>query len=143
MLQSAPGSFVSVAALFDGQADSPLPFTLRELKNAEDFDGFNEVYGRYFPKDPPARACLKVDFVLPGVLVEIEVTALALAELQEVRQWIDARRLHVRVGVEVLARVESCYNSETVGFRAPSLRQCCRHEQSQGGHLPHICFRQI
>ena len=47
------------------------------LKNAEDFDGFNEVYGRYFPKDPPARACLKVDFVLPGVLVEIEVTALA------------------------------------------------------------------
>jgi 2-iminobutanoate/2-iminopropanoate deaminase len=47
------------------------------LKHAEDFDGFNEVYGRYFPKDPPARACIKVDFVLPGVLVEIEVTALA------------------------------------------------------------------
>jgi 2-iminobutanoate/2-iminopropanoate deaminase len=47
------------------------------LKNSEDFDGFNEVYRRYFPKDPPARACLKVDFVLPGGLVEIELTALA------------------------------------------------------------------
>jgi 2-iminobutanoate/2-iminopropanoate deaminase len=47
------------------------------LKNKEDFNGFNEVYGRYFPKDPPARACIQVDFVLPGVLVEIEVTALA------------------------------------------------------------------
>lgn len=47
------------------------------LKNKEDFDGFNEVYRRYFPKDPPARACIQVDFVLPGVLVEIELTALA------------------------------------------------------------------
>lgn len=47
------------------------------LKNKEDFAGFNEVYGKYFPKDPPARACIQVDFVLPGVLVEIEVTALA------------------------------------------------------------------
>jgi 2-iminobutanoate/2-iminopropanoate deaminase len=47
------------------------------LKNREDFDGFNEVYRRYFPADPPARAVLMVDFVLPGVLVEIEVTALA------------------------------------------------------------------
>lgn len=47
------------------------------LKNKEDFAGFNEVYKRYFPSQPPARACIQVDFVLPGVLVEIEVTALA------------------------------------------------------------------
>jgi 2-iminobutanoate/2-iminopropanoate deaminase len=47
------------------------------LKNKEDFEGFNEVYRRYFLVDPPARACVKADFVLPGVLVEIEVTALA------------------------------------------------------------------
>jgi 2-iminobutanoate/2-iminopropanoate deaminase len=47
------------------------------LKNKEDFAGFNEIYGRYFPSKPPARACVQVDFVLPGVLVEIEVTALA------------------------------------------------------------------
>ena len=47
------------------------------IKNKEDFGGFNEVYRRYFPKDPPARACVQVDFVLPGVLIEIELTALA------------------------------------------------------------------
>jgi 2-iminobutanoate/2-iminopropanoate deaminase len=47
------------------------------IKNKEDFAGFNEVYRRYFPKDPPARACVQVDFVLPGVLIEIELTALA------------------------------------------------------------------
>jgi 2-iminobutanoate/2-iminopropanoate deaminase len=47
------------------------------LKNKEDFSGFNEIYQRYFPSKPPARACIQVDFVLPGVLVEIELTALA------------------------------------------------------------------
>lgn len=46
------------------------------LKRKEDFPAFNEVYRRYFPKDPPARALLQVDFVLPGVLCEIEVTAI-------------------------------------------------------------------
>lgn len=46
------------------------------LRSREDFAGFNEVYGRYFPAAPPARAVLQVaDFMLPGVLVEIEVTA--------------------------------------------------------------------
>ncbi|TAK85403.1 MAG: hypothetical protein EPO20_10250 [Betaproteobacteria bacterium] len=46
------------------------------LRTRQDFADFNEVYGRFFRTAPPARAVLQVaDFMLPGVLVEIEVTA--------------------------------------------------------------------
>lgn len=37
-----------------------------------DYAGMNEVYRRYFPDGPPARATLVTGFVVPGLLVEIE-----------------------------------------------------------------------
>ena len=35
----------------------------------------NEVYGSYFPKNPPARACVQAGLVKPEFLVEIAATA--------------------------------------------------------------------
>lgn len=45
------------------------------LKNAADFQAMNEVYREYFPKDPPARATVMADLVLPDGLVEISMVA--------------------------------------------------------------------
>lgn len=45
------------------------------LKRQEDFGGFNEAYGKYFPSNPPARTTLIADLVHPDVLVEIEMQA--------------------------------------------------------------------
>lgn len=46
------------------------------LKDRKDFPGFNEVYASYFPESPPARAVVQAaDFMVPGILVEIELTA--------------------------------------------------------------------
>lgn len=44
------------------------------LKNREDFPGFNEVYGEYFPEGPPARSALVSDFLI-DIRVEIECVA--------------------------------------------------------------------
>jgi enamine deaminase RidA (YjgF/YER057c/UK114 family) len=38
-----------------------------------DFEGYNEVYGEFFPTDKPARATLGV--TLDGILVEIQAIA--------------------------------------------------------------------
>ncbi|RPH95426.1 RidA family protein [candidate division KSB1 bacterium] len=46
------------------------------LKNMSDFAEMNEVYGRYFPKDPPARSAVEVARLPKDVLVEIECLAL-------------------------------------------------------------------
>lgn len=46
------------------------------IKNIGDFAKVNEVYGKYFDTDMPARSCVEVN--LPkDALVEIEVIALA------------------------------------------------------------------
>jgi reactive intermediate/imine deaminase len=42
------------------------------LGDVADYTGMNEVYRRYFPDGPPARATLITGFVVPGLLVEIE-----------------------------------------------------------------------
>jgi reactive intermediate/imine deaminase len=42
------------------------------LGDVADYAGMNEVYRRYFPESPPARATLITGFVVPGLLVEIE-----------------------------------------------------------------------
>jgi aminoacrylate peracid reductase len=42
------------------------------LGDVADYAGMNEVYKRYFPAGPPARATLITGFVVPGLLVEIE-----------------------------------------------------------------------
>jgi 2-iminobutanoate/2-iminopropanoate deaminase len=45
------------------------------LKNMSDFAAMNEVYGRYFTQDPPARATVEVARLPKDVLVEIDVIA--------------------------------------------------------------------
>jgi 2-iminobutanoate/2-iminopropanoate deaminase len=45
------------------------------LHDPDDFDGFNEEWGRWFPTDPPARYAAKLGAVIPGVLVSIRMTA--------------------------------------------------------------------
>lgn len=45
------------------------------LTNMNDFVHVNEVYGRYFPEQPPARSTVAVAGLPKGVNVEIEVIA--------------------------------------------------------------------
>ncbi|MBI5059444.1 RidA family protein [candidate division KSB1 bacterium] len=45
------------------------------LKDFNDFAAMNEVYGRYFPGDPPARSTVEVSRLPKDVLVEIECLA--------------------------------------------------------------------
>lgn len=42
------------------------------LTDLADFDAFNEVYGKYFPVNPPARSCVQVVALPKGVKIEIE-----------------------------------------------------------------------
>jgi aminoacrylate peracid reductase len=45
------------------------------LADMKDYAAMNEVYRQYFPKDPPARYCIRADLVKPRFLVEIASTA--------------------------------------------------------------------
>jgi 2-iminobutanoate/2-iminopropanoate deaminase len=45
------------------------------LVDLADFAAVNEVYGRRFPKDPPARSTVEVKGLPRGARVEIEVVA--------------------------------------------------------------------
>jgi 2-iminobutanoate/2-iminopropanoate deaminase len=45
------------------------------LTDLNDFAKVNEVYGRYFPKDPPARATVQVSALPKGARVEIDAIA--------------------------------------------------------------------
>ncbi len=44
------------------------------LRDREDFPGFNEVYGEYFPNEPPARSAV-LNQLLVDIRVEVEVVA--------------------------------------------------------------------
>ena len=46
------------------------------LKNMNDFNAMNEVYGRYFSAAPPARSTVEVARLPKDVMVEIDVIAL-------------------------------------------------------------------
>ena len=46
------------------------------LRDMADFNSMNEVYGKFFPKDPPARSCVAVKEVPGNFPVEIEVIAI-------------------------------------------------------------------
>ncbi len=46
------------------------------LKDINDFQGFNEVYQRFFPEAPPARATVEVSSLPKGVDIEVEAVAL-------------------------------------------------------------------
>lgn len=45
------------------------------IVDRQDFQGMNEVYGRFFPEEPPARSCVRAELMLDA-LVEIEAIAL-------------------------------------------------------------------
>lgn len=45
------------------------------LKNLEDFDKVNKIYGEYFTEHKPARATMEVSNLPKGALVEIEAIA--------------------------------------------------------------------
>jgi 2-iminobutanoate/2-iminopropanoate deaminase len=46
------------------------------LRRLADFAAMNEVYARYWPKDPPARTTIVIDLVEPDALVEMSLVAL-------------------------------------------------------------------
>ena len=45
------------------------------LADVSDYAGMNEVYGEYFPSDPPARECIAAGQILSDGLVEISFVA--------------------------------------------------------------------
>ena len=47
------------------------------LKSMNDFAAMNEVYGKFFSSNPPARSTVEVSRLPKDVLVEIDVIALA------------------------------------------------------------------
>jgi 2-iminobutanoate/2-iminopropanoate deaminase len=46
------------------------------LKSMDDFPAMNEIYGKYFNFDPPARATVEVSRLPKDVLVEIDAIAI-------------------------------------------------------------------
>jgi 2-iminobutanoate/2-iminopropanoate deaminase len=50
------------------------------LKNMDHFTAMNEVYGSYFPNDPPARSTIEAARLPLGALVEIEAIAVVVDE---------------------------------------------------------------
>jgi 2-iminobutanoate/2-iminopropanoate deaminase len=47
------------------------------LKSMEDFGKMNEIYGRYFPTNPPARSTVEVARLPRDVRVEVDIIAVA------------------------------------------------------------------
>ncbi|MFH1038386.1 MAG: Rid family detoxifying hydrolase [PVC group bacterium] len=45
------------------------------LENIADFSVVNEVYGKYFAQEPPARACVQVSALPKGAAIEIDAVA--------------------------------------------------------------------
>ena len=46
------------------------------LSDMNNFAAFNEVYGKYFPENAPARSCVEVARLPKDVLVELEAIAI-------------------------------------------------------------------
>jgi 2-iminobutanoate/2-iminopropanoate deaminase len=45
------------------------------LKHASDFQKMNDVYKTYFQEKPPTRTTVKAEFVVPGMLIELDAIA--------------------------------------------------------------------
>jgi reactive intermediate/imine deaminase len=45
------------------------------LADARHYDGMNAVYRKFFPRDPPVRATVEAEIVIPGALLEVSVIA--------------------------------------------------------------------
>jgi len=50
------------------------------LKDIKDFAAMNEVYARFYPSKPPARAAYEVANLPLGALIEIETIAIRICE---------------------------------------------------------------
>lgn len=46
------------------------------LSDMANFAAFNEVYGKYFPENAPARSCVEVARLPKDVLIEVEAIAI-------------------------------------------------------------------
>ena len=47
------------------------------LKDPKDYEAMNKIRAEYFPKDAPASSAVAIkDFMMPGLLVEIEAIAI-------------------------------------------------------------------
>ncbi|MFS1424922.1 RidA family protein [Shewanella sp. 10N.286.48.B5] len=46
------------------------------LTHVEDFAAFNQAYAEFFPNNPPARATVRSDLLIPGARIEIEALAI-------------------------------------------------------------------
>ena len=46
------------------------------LTDLNNYAAMNEVYGKYFSQNPPARYCVKCELVRPALLVEIAAIAI-------------------------------------------------------------------
>lgn len=65
-----------------GAAGAPLTAVVKTtiyLTDLQEFAAVNEVYGRYFPEHPPARATVQVAGLPRGVAVEIDAIAVVPA----------------------------------------------------------------
>ena len=58
-----------------GATTADITFNQIFLKDLGDYAAMNAVYKEYFPKNPPARYCIRADLVRPEFLVEIASTA--------------------------------------------------------------------
>ena len=69
----------NIAGILDaaGSSLSQVVKTTVFLKSMNDFAAMNEVYGRHFTAEPPARSTVEVARLPKDVLVEIDVIALA------------------------------------------------------------------
>lgn len=54
-----------------GGTMTDIVFNMIFLKDFADYPKMNAVYGEYFPKNPPARYCVRADLAKPELLVEI------------------------------------------------------------------------
>ena len=45
------------------------------MARKDDFKTMNDLFGKYFPQDPPARTTLVAGFVADGIHVEVDVIA--------------------------------------------------------------------
>lgn len=70
-------SLENIKAILEGAGTSmdKVVKTLVLLKDINDFQAMNEVYGTYFNENPPARSCFQVGKLPKDALVEIEVVA--------------------------------------------------------------------
>ena len=73
----AERALANIAAILEaaGTGMSSVVKTTVLLQSMDDFARLNQVYARFFPSDPPARATYQVAQLPLGALVEIEAIA--------------------------------------------------------------------